>query len=327
MKTKIVVSLIVLAIGFSSCKKDDSPSKIDKTETINQGISYVNDVYYSFSNGVIAEVPRANWDIAFSVSTRSSSIIINESAGVVLKKFPNTWSWASTIDTAGYKTWASLHNSNTTWEEGAFNQMTTGGFNYGWGDYDQVSHNIIGATKYIIKLRDGSYKKIFIELKNSVNQKYTFRFANLDGSSPILVPELLATGSTANYIYYNLTSNSVVTNREPDAVTWDILFTRWYDISMNYKYATGVLQNIGIKAIALSGVDPANIIYLDEQFVDNINTIGSYWKVNDPITHLYTIPTDKVYIVKDKNSKVYQITFASFEGTTTGILSFKIKEL
>lgn len=336
MKTKLLIPLIIiLGIGFSSCKKDDSPTnpKLNKSETITLGAAYVNDVYYSLSNGLISTVPRANWDIAFSVSTRSSSIIINEGAGVVLKMFTNTWSWDGPIDTTGYSTWTTLHNSNLTWEDGAFNQLAAGGYNhtnsalnYGWGDYDMASHNINGVTKYIIKLRDGSFKKLFIEQKNSVNQKYVFRFANMDGSSPVLVPELLATGTKANYVYYSLTDNSVVTNREPDASTWDLLFTKWIDNNINYS-VTGVLQNIGVSAIALTVDNPANVTYTDSQFVTNINTIGSNWKTNDPITHLYTIPTNKTYIVKNVAGKVYQITFTGFEGSSTGVLSFNIKEL
>lgn len=328
MKTKLfLASVIILGIGFSSCKKDDSTSKIDKTETISLGAAYVNDIYYSLSSGIVSTVPRATWDIAFSVSTRSSSIIINEGSGVELKVYPTTsgWSWTSPISIANYASWPSLSNSDTEWETGAFNANATGHPNYGWGIYNTNTHNIEGNALYIIKLRNGTFKKIWIEMKYSALQKYSFRYADTDGTNEQIVSNLNISDSQANYVYYSLQDNSRV-DREPNATTWDLLFTKWVDNSINYP-VTGVLQNIEIPAISVTIDNPANATYTEADFVTNINTIGSNWKVNDPVTHAYTIPTNKTYFVKNKDGKVFQITFTSFAGSTTGDLSFKIKEL
>ena len=338
MKTKLVVSLIVLGIGFSSCKKDDSPSKIDKTEVITFGPGYTNDLYYSLSNGLVSEVPRATWDIAFSVYTMSSSIIINESTGIILKAYPNAWTWTGAIDTTGFHTWTSLRNSNTSWEDGAFNANATGYPNYGWGTYNSISHNIENAEGnklYIIKLANGGFKKIWVEIKYSSLQKYTFRYADLNGENPQVISMMDVSNSKANFVYYSL-QNNLRLDREPDATTWDLLFTRWEDIDGTTPYmVAGVLQNyidrgygspkdIGVKAIDITIADPANITYTDGDFSTDINTIGWDWKT---YAGSWSVPTDKFFIIKDKAGKIYQIQFLTFDGSSTGNFSFNIKGL
>lgn len=336
MKTKIFAFTIALTLlGIASCTKDDNDltpiikTKIDRTDTISLGASYANDIYYSFKDSVVAVVPRANWDIAFSVSTRSSSILINSSAGVALKAYPTeftTWTSSTSLDTTGYHSWDFLYNSDTTWENGAFSRNATGHPNYGWGIYDMNTHNLTGCAIYVIKLRNGDFKKIFIDKKFSASQKYTFHYANIDGSDEHAVTEMDASTSSANFVYYSLQDNAIVADREPDASTWDILFTKWIDNSITYP-VTGVLQNIKTTAIDVTADDPSTITYTDDQFLDNINTIGSDWKTINMSTYQYDIPTNRYFIAKDKDGLVYRINFTAFAGSSTGNLSFHIKQL
>ncbi len=329
MKTRInFITIGFIALTLLSCSTDEETlNKVNRTESITLGATYTNDVYYSLKGGVVAEVPRANWDIAFSVSTRSSSILINEGSGVELKLYPTTagWSWSTPIDVTNYSTWAALRNSDTDWENGAFNANATGHPNYGWGAYDMTSHNIDGVALYIIKLRNGTFKKIWIERKYSSLQKYTFRYANTDGSNEVIVSDLTVSDSKANFVYYNLADNIRV-DREPEASTWDILFTKWIDNSISYP-VTGVLQNIDIKAIDLTVNDLNNITYTDDQFVSDINNIGSDWKTFNMNTNAFELSSNRVFIVKDKEERVYKVTFTAFAGTATGNISFNVVEL
>ena len=61
------------------------------------------DVYYSLENGIVKSETRANWDIAFTSSKMSASILSNGGSGVELYSYPNgdTNAWA-TVDTAAY---------------------------------------------------------------------------------------------------------------------------------------------------------------------------------------------------------------------------------
>ena len=221
----------LLIAGINSCKKD-SNSLVTRSETVSLGAGYTNDIFYRLSDGLITPVPRSNWDIAFSVSPREAAILTNGVSGVTLKAYPVSagWSWTTAIDTAGYHDWATLYNSDTTWTEGAFNMNATGHPNYGWGNYDMVTHNLTGVALYIIKTRNGSFKKIWIENKLSVDQKYTFRYSDINGSNEHIVT-LQLSGKNKNFVYYSLDTNAEV-DREPETDMWDIVFTKWITIKV-----------------------------------------------------------------------------------------------
>ncbi|MBI9053816.1 MAG: hypothetical protein JEY96_08345 [Bacteroidales bacterium] len=330
-KILLVAFLAIVSIGFYSCDEDDP--KIDdklevKSETLSMGAGYANDIYYSLSNGVVSEVSRTTWDIAFNVDAMSSSILINEGAGVVLKEFPTDagWQWVDAIDTTGYSEWTSLYNGDEKWEDGAFGaNATSDELNYGWGNYNMVSHNVEGVALYVIKLRNGDYKQIFIEVKQSVAQTYIFKYANIDGSDQQSVT-IDVSDSDANFVYYDLESKLRV-DREPDAATWDLLFTKYIDNSISYN-VSGVLQNMDIHAIDEDDVlDLTLVDYLDTDFDDDITEIGYDWKDIDMTTYEWIIDDDRMYFVKDKNDKIYKIVFTSFGGQTDGNIGFDITAL
>ena len=323
-----IILLAIFAFGFSSCDDDDNSGVVTESKTISLGASYINDVYYSLSNGVVAEVARTNWDIAFSVDAMSSSILINDGAGVVLKVYPTDegWLWTDAIDTTGYSTWDALINSDESWEDGAFGQNATGHPNYGWGEYDMTSHNVNGVAQYIIKLIDGQFKRIFIEIKDAANQEYKFQYSDLDGSNEVSETISIA-DEASNYIYYSMVNESAVDNREPDASTWDLLFTSYMDNTIYYN-VSGVKQNIGVVAIEQDAVEDLTIETYDEtEFSENITTIGYDWKDFDMGTYQYTIDPDRIYFVKDQNDKVYKIVFTAFGGSSTGDIGFDITAL
>ena len=332
MKKLLFIAILAFtALGFYSCD-DDDPKIDDKSETKNESLSmgagYANDVYYSLSNGVVAEVSRTSWDIAFSVGAMSSSIIINEGSGVVLKEFPTDegWQWVDAIDTTGFSNWDALYNGDKDWEDGAFGANATGeDLNYGWGNYDMATHNVIGVALYVIKLRNGDYKQIFIEKKQSVAQTYIFNYANIDGSDQQSVT-LDVSDSDANFVYYDLESKLRV-DREPDSSTWDLIFTKYIDNSIVYN-VSGVLQNMDVYAIDEDDVlDLTLNDYLIGDFEDDITEIGYDWKDIDMTSFEWIIDDDRMYFVKDKNEQVYKIVFTSFGGQANGDVGFDITTL
>jgi hypothetical protein len=268
-------------------------------------------------------VPRNNWDIAFVVSSREAAILTNTTAGVELKVYPTSegWSFTDPVDTTGYSTWTPLYNSDTTWTEGAFNANATGHPNYGWGIYDMNSHNLTGSALYIIKTRSGAFKKIWIESKLSAQQKYTFEYANVDGTSAHTV-DLAVAGSSKNFVYYSLDTDQAI-DREPPTDQWDLLFTKYRDRSIDYT-VTGVLQNIGVTAQESTNTDPRSKVFPVTGFLTNMSTIGSDWKTFNMGTNQYSIDTTRVFYVLDAAENVYRLKFKSFEGSTTGNISFDI---
>ncbi len=322
-----VIMVVVILILLNSCTKSSNNVMLDtKSVTLSMGATYANDIYYNLSDGLMTSVPRNNWDIAFSVSPREAAILTNTTSGVVLKAYPVSagWNWTDAIDTAGYHSWTTLNNSDTTWTEGAFNANATGHPNYGWGEYDLNTHNLTGVELYIIQTRAGSYKKIWIMEKLSALQKYTFIYSDLDGSNEQTVNLDLA-GSTKNFVYYSLDTDQEV-DREPENTKWDLLFTKYIDNSINYP-VTGVLQNVGVTALESTDTDPASTAFPSSGFMTSISTIGSDWKIVDMQTYQYTIDDTRVFFVKDLNDNVYRIKFNTFEGSTTGNLTFDVSVL
>jgi hypothetical protein len=316
----LILSGLIL-ISLNSCEKK-SGTFVTTSVSISLGASYTNDVFFRLSDGQMTVVPRSNWDIAFSVSPQEAAILTNGGSGVVLKSYPVTagWLWATAIDTAGYYTWTALYNSDTTWTEGAFNMNATGHPNYGWGNYNGTSHNVEGNALYIIKLRNGSFKKIWIEMKYSALQKYSFRYSDLDGSNEQVVSNMDLSAAKTNFVYYNLQDNLKV-DREPDATNWDIVFTKYRDKSINYT-VTGVLQNIDVTSRESTDVDPLSEVLPSSGYLTNTSTIGSDWKIYS--NNQYSIDETRVFLVKDLNKKVYRIRFKTFAGSATGDIAFDL---
>jgi hypothetical protein len=315
----------LFVLGLYSCEKNTG-SLVTRSESISLGAGYSNDIFYRLSDGSTTSVPRSNWDIAFSVSPREASILTNGASGVTLKVCPISagWTWASSIDTTGYNNWAALYNSDTSWMEGAFNMNATGHPNYGWGRYNDITHNLSGVALYIIKTRSGSYKKIWIENKLSVDQKYTFRYSEIDGSNEHIVTMLCA-GKNKNFVYYSIDTDAEVV-REPDTNMWDLVFTKWIDKSLNYP-VTGVLQNVGVGALKSTNTDPTSTEMPAIGYLSDISAIGANWKTINMTTYQYAIDVTHVFMVKDPGNRVYRIRFNTFEGSATGKLSFDISTI
>jgi hypothetical protein len=326
-KITYLILVGIAVIVLNSCSKStDTVTLKTTTATLSMGAGYANEIYYKLSDGLFTAVPRNNWDIAFSVPPREAAILDNATGGAVLKVYPTAqgWTFSDPIDTAGYSTWATLYNSDTTWTEGAFNANATGHPNYGWGVYDMNTHNLAGVALYIVKTTGGAYKKIWIENKQSALQKYTFTYSDLDGSNEQTVTLDLA-GNTKNFVYYSLDNNAQV-DREPANDQWDILFTKYIDKSINYP-VTGVLQNTTATAQESTDTDPKSTVFPTSGFLTNISTIGSDWKIINMQTYQYSIDETRVFYVKDAGGVVYRIKFKTFEGSGTGNLSFDVSVL
>lgn len=182
----IIIAVFALFI-IASCEKENKNSG-DTDVLVSMGANYVNDVFYSLEENSAHQVSRTNWDIAFGTYVMSPSIIINGGNGVKLYELSkDTSDWYNTVDTTGMVSWTNLNNSNASWDIGAFSGNMGGGFNFGWGIYNHSTKNVNGAALFLIKLSDGSLKKIFIRQKNGIQNTIYFLYANIDGTNEQLV--------------------------------------------------------------------------------------------------------------------------------------------
>lgn len=290
------------------------------TDTVLMNAGYANEVYYSMSSGTKASVLRNQWDIAFRTAILSASIITNDGSGVELYLYPkaDTSGW-KTVDTVGFSTWKKLYNSPKDWEMGAFNSNSRGQFDYGWGVYNVATHNLTGDSIYIVKLRNGQFQKLIISSKASSQNKYSIKYAALDGLGEKQSIIDCSSYTSRNFIGFSIPESKVVDYETVDAKTWDLLFTKYtyiYPDGTPYM-VTGVLSNYN------TGVNKFHPVALDYRLwsaetMDSSRTaIGHDWKFLDN-SFVYHVVDSLVYFVQDRNGSIHKLVFKEFSGSSKG---------
>lgn len=293
-------------------------SQAQTAETLSTGNGYVNSSFYSLENGEISNVSNTDWELSFSTSIYSTYIRINGGHGVELYTYPNgdTSDWA-TVDISGISGWNSLYNSDENWDSGAFNASATGHPNYGWGNYNNITHSVTGDSIFIVKTLNGTYKKLLIESFEGGN--WNFKYANIDGSSLVTESVSMANYTDKNYVYYSL-DNATTIDREPDTGTWDFVVTKYqaWQPQGSYYPSTGILLNKGLKAREARNVDVNVALWGDYSEEEKMNVIGADWKSFNMVTFSYDIEDDLSYFITDRAGNIWQIIMTGFDGSSAG---------
>ena len=309
-------------------------------KTVSMGSGYAQMVWYNLETNVETKGAANGWDLAISMRGFDASIFTHPFD--TLYRAVNTlanFSTVSNTDTLPKLASRQLFNSDTSWTLGGFNTTLTGVFDYGWGSYSQVTNSVVGDSTYLIKLTNGTWKKIVIE-KLSFDTSYFIKFANLDGTSEQRVEVNKKNYVGKNFIYLNLSTNSVL-DLEPKGTDWHLAFMRYNSTAPDPSsgkplpfVVSGVLSNTilsnvrGINVYGGSFVakvirrDTASDVYSQNQFATSISTIGSDWKAFDYINNRYVVSDSTTYFVKTPSNKVYKLIFTGFGGATTGDFKF-----
>lgn len=329
---QLIYVLLIPAILFSGCDKDNSETPEYKTSDIEMGAHQQDDVYYSFENGEVAAVKRNTWDIEFSVPLQTAAIRINEGAGTQLFIYSNDTADWETVDTADFQ-WEAIYNDKTDWLTGAFNQNATGGFNFGWGTYDfTVTHTVWGEYIYIVRLSDQSLKKLFIRKRIGQGDTYEIRWADLDGANQVDASFNPSTYYDIKHFIQFSFADSEVNASEPDMDSWDLLFTRYMTkipigsgMEMDYP-VMGVLINQSHQGLKVTGVAPEEASYTDnpDGFTNQADVIGYDWKVSDPVTHEISLAENTSYFVQLQDGRIFQLYFTEYGGDV-GTMKIKTK--
>jgi hypothetical protein len=294
---------------------------------VSMGTSYQYDIYYSLENGVVGSPNRTDWELAFSTS-RDNNIRINSANSVVLYEVSsnlNDWQSITSISSSAIR----LRNSNSDWDLGAFVSNSSGGFNFGWGDYNMETHQIEGSRIYIITY-GSSVKKMMVN--SLISGTYNLKIANLDSSEEETISIETSPYQHKNFIYYSLETQEII-DREPASSDWDLLFTKYEDdlnndianpLSYEQPYfVTGLLTNRNLIAQYDGEIENAPSI-LDLDTTRNINTIGWDWK---KYSGRYSIVPDRSYFIVNDKEEVYEIVFKSFTGASLGNVSFSVDKV
>ena len=320
MKKTITTSLLALSISLAS-------GQVTETVTIEPG--QTNQTWYSLENGTQGTALADEWDLAFEVTSAfGTSISANTANGVSVWIYPNgdINDWSS-IDTAGFSTWKSLHNSDTSWTLGAFD-VTANASNpsdVGWGIYNPISHDIIGDSVHILKLSNGEFKKLKID--NLSNGAYNFTFADLDGGNE--VSESIAKSNYQGKLfgYYSI-QNEIALDREPVPQNeWDLLFTKYTAFFPTPYPVAGILSNPNVLVAEVSNVADVSSFqdWFGQDFTTEKNTIGYDWKSFNGSG--YDLASDRVYFVKTEDEEIWKVVLTSFGGNTTGNFEFTSEKL
>lgn len=292
-------------------------------DSVILGAGYANDVYYSLENGEVATVIGTNWDLGFDLSNYGATIRMN-------RRINTLWLAPTTdfslVDTTGHASWSQYIDGYESWEQGALNAPanTTDPTDLGWGNYNTVTHQIIGSRVYVIKLDDDSYRKL--EIESLIGGVYSFRYANIDGSNEVNETITKSTYTGKNFIYYSLL-NEVVVDREPLSANWDLVFTNYVlELAPGYYGAvTGVLTNTTFTNTTIAEVNDvpvANADYTSANFESTSNLIGHDWKTFNMSTFTYTIEDSLCFFVKDENDNIWKLEFTGFVGSSNGKIYF-----
>lgn len=319
--TSRIMSVLLMALMVS-------PAVIADEDTVSMTPGYATDIYYNLETGVEMTSPREIWDIAFSTKVFSAAILINDGSGVELYTWGNgdTTGWAN-VDTNGMSTWGPLYNNPDDWEIGAFNQNSKDHPDYGWGIYNNFTHDVVGDSLYIIKRADGSLYKLWIKRKtyNAGVPVFIFKIAGLDGSNETTQTIDCTPYTTKNFIYYSIPANQII-DREPAATDWDILFTKYMAIHpTGTPYpVTGALSNYNLGVAEVTGV--SQYLYNDfasHSFDSSRSVIGYDWKTFDMGTYTYIVDDSTIFFLKDpETGHVWKLFFETFEGSMTGNIVF-----
>ena len=300
-------------------------------DQVSVGASYSQQAYYSVSTGEVEVVENEAWDIAFSAAgQQDAGIFLNESVSFMaapLQVFlADTEDWSLPLtDTDVFTDDVTLHNPETNWTEGAMNTVRdeTSPFDYGWGVYNPQTNIVEGTKIYVIKKRDGSFIKFRVD--NLSGGIYSFRYANLDGSSESSF-EIDKSNANGALVHFSFDTEDKV-----DMPTdYDLIFQRYTtaldagDGSFIEYTVTGVLLAPDVKAVSVDGVDPSNVNESDytDQYSSLMTTIGHDWKSFD-FQSGWLIDEDRTYFIKTAVGDIYQITFFDFEGSSTGITTLE----
>lgn len=298
-------------------------------ETVSVGANYANDVFYHVeARAKSGEAPNTNWDVGFETSGLTGSIIINAGAGATLwaTELQGATGFKQSIDTNTLFATAPWYNSSETWHKGAFNMdknAMTGDF--GWGMYNPMTHVITGTTVYVIKLPDGSTRKVFMDGLNG--DDFTFRYANIDGSGEQTKTFKRSDYATKNFVYFSMRTGQFL-DREPASEDWHLVFGKYQTILTdqgNVPYVvTGVRANNGVKVAKYKGANPTGANDVGLTYSENIAAIGHDWKTFGGTS--YIIADDLAYFVKISDGTLFKIIFTSFAGGSTGNIGFTVED-
>jgi len=295
------------------------------------GAAYPNKGFYSLSTGNVGQMPNTDWDLQFaSHSSMSSTLRLNGGFNVRAWEYTagDSSQWAQ-LDTVGMGTssgWLPIYDAMNSFDPGAFEMTATAFPNYGWGTYNQISHDIVGSKLFVVQTSSGAYKKLFIKALRAGTQELELRIANLDGSGQSDFSASRAGLVAKSWIYIDL-DNGSVSDPEPPGLSYDLTFEKYLGLASPGVYypVTGVRLNRNVQAVRVSNthVDDVNIAGLT--LGGDIVSIGHDWKTFAGTA--FTVADSMSFFIEDQPGDLWQLWFTGFVGSSAGKFLFNKRKI
>lgn len=298
-------------------------------DQISAGPGYTKASFYRLDDGSSQQIAHDAWDIAFSnLGATVAGIFINESSATIngqptpaLELFDALTSDFSDVIDPGLLG-DRLYNPEIDWTTGAFNTPAdpSNPLDFGWGTYNPVQHQVQGSRVFVLKLRNGQYRKLIFDV--FTGSAYTFRVAELDNANAVTYTVELQAGNGSPLQYVSLANPAAAV---ATATNWDMVFCRYFaplddGSGGTLQYAlTGILSGDGVLAAKASGVDPATVDYNDylDSLSSRLDVVGHDWKAFD-LSAGWSVAPDRAYFVKTTQNQLFKLVFIDFEGSSTG---------
>jgi hypothetical protein len=295
------------------------------------GAAYPNKGFYSLSTGNVGQMPNTDWDLQFAAhSSMSSTLRLNGGFNVKAWEYTagdsSQWAQLDTVGMGSSNGWLPVYDAMNSFDPGAFEMTATAFPNYGWGTYNQISHDIVGTKLFVVQTSSGSYKKVFIKALRAGTQDLELRMANLDGSAQSDFAASRAGLTAKSWIYIDL-DNGSVSDPEPPGASYDLTFEKYLGLASPGVYypVTGVRLNRNVQAVRVSNthVDDVNVAGLT--LGGDIVSIGHDWKTFAGTA--FTLADSMSFFIEDQQGDLWQLWFTGFVGSSAGKFIFNKRKI
>jgi len=324
------ILIIFLLMSFlTSCFKEDEAIKPGNKEvfTVSESI-YTHQTYFDLSTReIVSVIPSDTWDLGFESSDTGWHIIINSG------KYLGIYS-SGTTDFDGLETVPSTAKWKYDKSDGDPDSTAVGS----WlsRESDSPTNEV-----YVAGINDGIKYKPFkkIVFKSLIYGVYSFRYADMDGTSPGSFS--VKKDPSKNFVYFSFSDGGKEVSAEPEKNSWDFVFrqystTLYTDDGIATPYfVRGVLSNPNGVTVALdtligyAGLTGSDIP--DLQFSKSSDAIGHDWKSVEieGTTATYAIRPKNTYVIRSTGDIFYKLRFSGFfnDQGSPGYPSFEVGEL
>jgi hypothetical protein len=307
-------------ILFVSCEKAEipvnKPNVYGVITQVEMGGDYGNQLFYNIENNEVVRVNhRETWDLGFENGIDGKHIILNSAKLMsVAKTTAENLEDVTSSDGLTFRFDAPSGNIDST------------------AIHEWWNENVVYIIDRGFSTTGSQLGKIKIRFFQVNETEFEFQWSNLSGGA--IITSSVPKNSATNFTAFSFANGGELRDIEPSTGNWQLCFTAYthvYHDGTPYL-VTGVISNRKNVEIAESNLSFQEIDYtsaVSAIYEQRINVIGFDWKQYDFDLSMFTVNSNRVFLLKDQNSKYYKLRFIDFytETGVKGAPKFEVQEL